>query len=246
MNEPLRRALLQARLREDDVAARLGVDPKTVRRWLNGRVPYTSNRLALADLLNADEADLWPGAGGPLTVGSRPEEMGAIYPHRWAMPREIWARFFESAEQEIGILAYSALFLAEDAGIIAILAEKGRSGVAVRIALGDPDSLHVARRGDEEGIGDAMPAKIRNALTLFGPLAEAGNVKIRLHKAVLYNSIYRADEDLLVNQHVYGTPAAHAPVFGLRAIGERSMATTYIDSFDRVWAAATTIADRSD
>ena len=91
-----------------------------------------------------------------------------------------------------------------------------------------------------------MPAKIRNALTLFGPLAEVDNVKIRLHKAVLYNSIYRADEDLLVNQHVYGTPAAHAPVFGLRAIGERSMATTYIDSFDRVWAAATTIADRSD
>ncbi len=246
VNEPLRRALLRARLREDDVAARLGVDPKTVRRWLNGRVPYTSNRLALADLLNADEADLWPGAGGPLTVGSRPEEMGAIYPHRWAMPREIWARFFESAEQEIGILAYSALFLAEDAGIIAILAEKGRSGVAVRIALGDPDSLHVARRGDEEGIGDAMPAKIRNALTLFGPLAEVDNVTIRLHKAVLYNSIYRADEDLLVNQHVYGTSAAHAPVFGLRALGERSMTTTYVDSFNLVWETATTIAKRSD
>jgi transcriptional regulator with XRE-family HTH domain len=242
VNEALRRALLRARLREDDVAARLGVDPKTVRRWLNGRVPYTSNRLALADLLDADEADLWPGAGGPLTVGSRPEEMGAVYPHRWAMPREIWTRFFESAEHEIGILAYSALFLAEDAGIMAILAEKGRSGVTVRIMLGDPTSSHVARRGDEEGIGDAMPAKIRNALTLFGPLAEVDNVEIRLHKAALYNSIYRADADLLVNQHIYGIPAAHAPVFGLRAIGERSMATAYVDSFDRVWDTATTFS----
>jgi hypothetical protein len=202
--------------------------------------------LALADLLDADEADLWPGAGGPLTVGSRPEEMGAVYPHRWAMPREIWTRFFESAEHEIGILAYSALFLAEDAGIMAILAEKGRSGVTVRISLGDPDSLHVARRGDEEGIGDAMPAKIRNALTMFGLLAEVDNVELRLHKAVLYNSIYRADEDLLVNQHVYGTPAAHAPVFCLRAIGDRSMATTYVDSFDRVWDTATTLANRSN
>ena len=105
MNEPLRRALLRARLRENDVAARLGVDPKTVRRWLNGRVPYTGNRAALADLLDADEADLWPGAGGPLTVASRPEEMGSIYPHRWAVPRETWARFFESAEHELGILA---------------------------------------------------------------------------------------------------------------------------------------------
>ena len=58
MNEPLRRALLRARLREDDVAARLGVDPKTVRRWLSGRVPYGNNRAALADLVGADEAEL--------------------------------------------------------------------------------------------------------------------------------------------------------------------------------------------
>ena len=243
MNEPLRLALLRARLREHDVAAHLGVDPKTVRRWLNGRVPYTSNRLALADLLDADEADLWPGAGGPLTVGSRPEEMGAIYPHRWAVPRQTWARFFESAEREVGILAYSALFLAEDAGIVAILAGKGRNGATVRIALGDPDSPPVARRGDEEGIGTAMPAKIRNALTLFGPLAKAGDIEIRLHDAVLYNSIYRADDDLLVNQHVYGTPAAHAPVFGLRIVEEKSMATTYVDSFDRIWDTAMPLAD---
>ena len=241
MNEPLRRALLRARLREDDVAARLGVDPKTVRRWLNGRVPYTSNRLALADLLDADEAELWPGAGGPLTMGFRPEEMGSIYPHRWAVPRETWARFFESAEREVGILAYSALFLAEDAGIVATLAEKGRNGVTVRIALGDPNSPHVAQRGEEEGIGDAMAAKIRNALTLFGPLTEVGDIEIRLHEVVLYNSIYRSDDDLLVNQHVYGTPAAHAPVFGLRTTEGKGMAATYVDSFARIWETATTL-----
>jgi hypothetical protein len=64
--------------------------------------------------------------------------MGSIYPHRWAVPRETWARFFESAEHEVGILAYSALFLAEDAGIVAILARKGSTGVTVRITLGTP------------------------------------------------------------------------------------------------------------
>jgi hypothetical protein len=36
------------------------VDPKTVRRWLEGRVPYLRHRWALAGLLDADEADLWP------------------------------------------------------------------------------------------------------------------------------------------------------------------------------------------
>ena len=170
MNEPLRRALLRARLREDDIAARLGVDPKTVRRWLTGRVPYPHNRAAIAELVGADEADLWPDAGGLLAARTRPEELGTVYPHRWAVPREVWVRLFGSAEREIAILAYSALFLAEDAGILRILAEKGRAGVSVRIALGDPDGPNVAERGEEEGIGDAMPAKIRNALMLYRPL----------------------------------------------------------------------------
>jgi transcriptional regulator with XRE-family HTH domain len=242
VNELLRRFLLQARLREDDVAARLGVDPKTVRRWLNGRVPYPHNRAAIADLLGADEADLWPGVIGTLTARTRPDELGTVYPHRWAIPREVWTRFFASAEREIGVLAYSALFLAEDTGVLRIFADKGRAGVPVRIALGDPESRHTAERGEEEGIGDAMPAKIRNALTLYRTLVELENVKIRLHQSVLYNSIYRADDQLLINQHAYGIPAAHAPVFCLRDPGGGEMAALYLDSFEHVWATAAPLA----
>jgi transcriptional regulator with XRE-family HTH domain len=242
VNEPLRRALLHARLREDDIAARLGVDPKTVRRWLGGRIPYPHNRAAVADLLGADEADLWPDAGGVLATRARPDELGAVYPHRWAVPREAWTRFFASAEQEIGILAYSALFLAEDIGILRILADKARAGVTVRIALGDPDGPHIADRGEEEGIGDAVAAKIRNSLALYRPLVKTGNVQIRLHKTVLYNSIYRADDQMLINQHTYGIPAAHAPVFCMRRAHDGDMAVIYLDSFERVWASGVPLA----
>ena len=238
MNEPLRQALLRARLREDDVAARLGVDPKTVRRWLNGRVPYPHNRAAIAELVGVDEGELWPGAGGPLAVRSRPEELGTVYPHRWAVPREAWARLFGSAEHQIAILVYSALFLAEDAGILRILADKARAGVSVRIALGDPEGPNVAERGEEEGIGDAMAAKVRNALTLYRPLGEVENVEIRLHRTVLYNSIYRADDQLLVNQHTYGMPAAQSPVSCLSNADSGEMTALYLDSFERVWASA--------
>jgi transcriptional regulator with XRE-family HTH domain len=242
VNEALRQALLQARLREDDIAARLGVDPKTVRRWLNGRMPYPHNRTAIAELVGADEADLWPEAGGPLAARTRPAELGTVYPHRWAVPREVWARLFGSAEREIAILAYGALFLAEDAGILRILADRGRADVVVRIALGDPQAPHAAERGEEEGIGDAMPAKIRNALALYRPLGAVENVEIRLHRTVLYNSIYRADDQLLVNQHAYGIPAAQAPVFCLHDNGNGEMAALYLDSFERVWASATPLA----
>jgi transcriptional regulator with XRE-family HTH domain len=238
LNEPLRQAMLRARLREDDVAARLGVDPKTVRRWLNGRVPYPSSRAALADLVGADEADLWPDAGGPLSGQARPQELAAVYPHRWAIARHVWADFFESAEREIGVLAYSALFLAEDAGLLDIVAGKAACGVKVRVALGDPDSAAIAERGAEEGIGDAMAAKIRNALTLYRPLLKCGNVEIRLHQTVLYNSLYQADDRLFVNQHAYGIPAAHAPVFSFRVRECGDMGRAYLNSFQRVWAAA--------
>jgi hypothetical protein len=49
----------------------------------------------------------------------------------------VWVQLLGSAEREIAILAYSVLFLAEDAGILRILARKGRAGVTVRITLGD-------------------------------------------------------------------------------------------------------------
>lgn len=238
LNESLRQAMLRARLRENDVAARLGVDPKTVRRWLSGRVPYPSSRAALADLLGTDEVELWPETGGPLSGRSRPEELGAIYPHRWAIPRDVWTRFFESAEREIGILAYSALFLAEDAGLLGIIGDKALNGLRVRFLLGDPDSPNVALRGREEGIGDAMASKIGNALAYYRPLVKSGNVEIRLHHGVLYNSIYRADGQVFVNQHVFGIPAAQAPVFCICESNVGEMTTAYLNSFEKLWIQA--------
>jgi hypothetical protein len=196
----------------------------------------------LADLVGADEADLWPDAGGPLAGRSRPGELAAIYPHRWAIPRDVWTRFFESAEREIGVLAYSALFLAEDAGLLGIIEEKARNGVRVRIALGDPDSTSVALRGQEEGIGDSMAAKVRNALVLYRELMKSESVEIRLHQTILYNSIYRAGSQVFVNQHAYGIPASHSPVYCFRESENGDMAAAYLDSLERSWKSAKPIA----
>jgi hypothetical protein len=241
LNEPLRRAMLRARLREVDVAAHLGVDPKTVRRWLSGRVPYPSSRVALADLVGEDAAELWPDAGGPLAGRSRPDALAAVYPHRWAIPRDAWACFFESGNREIGVLAYSALFLAEDSGLLAIIKDRALCGARVRLALGDPDGPSVALRGKEEGIGDAMAAKVRNALRLYRSLLGLDNIEIRVHETVLYNSIYRADDQLFVNQHLYGIPAAHSPVFCYRDRGRDDSATAYFDSFEKIWTSAKSV-----
>ncbi|GAA4514080.1 DUF5919 domain-containing protein [Actinoallomurus oryzae] len=236
MNERLRAALDSSEFDEASIATRLGVDPKTVERWIAGRIPYPRYRSSLARLLNIDEQELWPHIAQrrPLPM-QQFAEIQAAYAHRWAVPRKVWLRLFGSAEREIDILAYAALFLAEDDGILRILADRARAGVRVRILLGKSDSSHVAERGAEEGIDNAIAAKIQNALALYDPLTKIDNTEIRLHSTTLYASIYRGDNDLLINAHTYGSTASHAPVIHVRHTTPGDMAETYLTSFEQVW-----------
>jgi hypothetical protein len=234
MNTALRRALADADLTEVDVAVGCEVDPKTVRAWLSGRLPYPRNRRKIARLVARDETDLWPGAD----AGLESADVCLAYAHRWAVPREEWISLFTSAAQEIGILVYAGLFLAEDEGIRHVLADKARAGVRVRILLGDPAGRSILQRGVDEGIGDAMAAKARNALAHYRTLGAMENVDIRLHETVLYASVYRADDQLLANVHAYGLAAAQTPVFRIRAAQGGEVARLYLDSFERVWHTA--------
>ena len=73
---------------------------------------------------------------------------------------------------------------------------------------------------------------------MFGQLGENACVEIRLHRAVLYNSIYRADDQLLVSQHAYGIPDERAPVLYLRPADDGDLVATYLDAFERIWTGA--------
>jgi transcriptional regulator with XRE-family HTH domain len=238
-NERLRAALLEHGITPAAMCQELGVDHKTVERWISGRLPYRKYRYALAARLGVDEVYLWPDALSREAVGAASEaEILAVYPHRWEAPRDAWHRLFTAAEQEIAILVYAGLFLAEDAGVQKLLADKARAGVRIRVLLGDPDSPQVAERGADEGIDEAVAAKIRNVLFLYRPLRAIEGTEFRLHRTTLYNSIYRGDDQLLVNTHVQGLPAANAPLWHLRKIPGGEFAAVYLESFERVWETA--------
>ncbi|MCP2338595.1 helix-turn-helix domain-containing protein [Actinomadura rupiterrae] len=243
-NERLRAALLQKRVTIAALAEEVGVDPKTVERWVTkDREPYRRTRLAVASFLGVDETYLWPNALSTEQVASAStSEIVTIYPHRWAVPRDTWGRLFTEAQTEIGILVYSGLFLAEDGGVQRLLADKARTGVRIRILLGDPEASQVAERGADEGIGEAMPAKVRSVISLYKPLRAVEGVEFRLHSTVLYNSIYFADDELFVNTHVYGVPANNAPFWHLRRIPGGEIVSTYRESFERVWEGAKPLA----
>jgi hypothetical protein len=71
-------------------------------------------------------------------------------------------------------------------------------------------------------------------------------VEFRLHGTTLYNSIYRADDEMLVNGHVYGVGAYLAPVMHLQRVPGGELFDTYAESIERVWEAARPISSPTD
>ncbi|MQM25250.1 XRE family transcriptional regulator [Glycomyces albidus] len=240
-NERLKEAMQVAGLTPEGLAEELEVDAKTVRRWIsNGRVPYPRHRSAVATMLDETEEYLWPNIDtAERQARVSQSEVIRTYPRRFQVPPELWRRLFDNATERIGILVYSGLFLPEhDPGLIEALQQKAAAGTRITILLGDPDSEAVAVRGREEGIGDALAAKVRNVLSFYEKLRGTEGVFVGYHSTTLYNSIYRYDDEMLVNTHVYGFPAAHAPVLHLRRLAGGTLFNSYADSFDRVWTAS--------
>jgi transcriptional regulator with XRE-family HTH domain len=240
-NERLRDSLLRNGLTPEQVARATGVDPKTVERWITkGRIPYARHRHAIAAMVQEGESYLWPDSITPERAAtSTQSEIVKVYARRHSIPAEVWQQLLDQAETNIGILIYSGLFLTDNPALIKTLRAKAEAGVRVRLLVGDPASPAVARRSVEENIGKNVIAnKVRNTLAFLRPLAEVQGVQIRCHGTPLYNSIYRFDEEMLVNSHVYGFMAAHAPVLHLRRLSAGELFETYLESFENVWGAA--------
>jgi hypothetical protein len=237
-NERLRAAIFASRFDIDDLAHQLGVDRKTVERWIAGRLPYKRHRYTLASLLGADPAYLWPIDSAVEASDLALAEVLAIYPVRSTVSNDTWLRLFEHAHETIDVLVYAGFWLSEDPGIRRVLARKAKSGVRLRVLLGDPDSPEVRQRGLDEGIGSAISAKIANTIHNYRDLIATAGVEFRQHSTVLYNSIYQSDDEMLVNSHLYGLPAHMTPLLHLRRVPGAELFAGYADSFERVWATA--------
>ncbi|WFE51465.1 XRE family transcriptional regulator [Micromonospora sp. WMMD1155] len=236
-NERLRDAILRNGLTPVAVAERIGVDAKTVERWITqDRTPYPRHRHAIAAMVREDVPYLWPDAVTPEKASQIGQsEMVQLYSRRSSVPSDLWRRLIERATKRIDVLAYAGLFLVEqDPRLIDVLRQKGIDGVAVNILLGDPTSPAIERRSVEEGAPGVMAAKIRQVQQYYSRLGDAPGVKVVCHDTTLYNSIYRFDDEMLVNMHVLGFPAPHAPVMHLRKLNGGDLFRTYSDSFDRV------------
>ncbi|WP_406272492.1 XRE family transcriptional regulator [Nocardia sp. NBC_00881] len=240
-NERLRDALLRNGLDITHVAEAAGVEAKTVERWITkGRIPYPRHRNTVAALVRETENYLWPDA----VAAERKAEIGEsevvkVYPHRSAIPSDVWKRLLTGTSEQLDVLVLAGLFLAEEPEFARTIRQKTREGLKVRLLFGRPTAPEANKRSAEERLAPGtVPSRISNALALIEPLSKIDGVELRYHDTTLYNSVFRFDEEMIVNAHVYGLPGAHAPALHLRRLPAGDLFETYMTSFEHVWAGA--------
>ncbi|MBH0244813.1 helix-turn-helix transcriptional regulator [Streptomyces cavourensis] len=239
-NERLRAAMAAGGWTYAALADKVEVDPKSVERCVNlARTPRRATAMLAAETLGEDVHALWPALRQARPARAVSPELVALYDQRADIPTSTFVDMLTQAREHIDVLVYAAVFLHEAyPRLNDLLRERADDGCAVRIAIGDPDSTNVQQRGADERFGHGIESRCRLALMHYRPLAGVPGIEVRTHATTLYKSIYRADDQALVNAHVWGVNAYGAPVWHLRRSGKGGMFDTYASSFDAVWETA--------
>ena len=241
VNERLKNAMVRADVDVEAITRATNVDPKTVQRWLGGRIPHARHRWQIAKLLKEHEDYLWPpDETHRATNVAHTAEIVAAYAHRADVPVSVWWQLFLQAQNHIDLLGYAMLFLPEQhPNLVALLKEKAAASCRVRIALADPTSIGVQRRDEEEQLGGTLPARIQTTLYHFRELRNCDNIEIHYHTTPMYNSLFRFDNDMFVTPHLYGLHGSKAPLLHLRRLGPHGLFVNFVSHFEALWATTT-------
>ncbi|PKW14147.1 helix-turn-helix domain-containing protein [Saccharopolyspora spinosa] len=240
-NERLRAAIRAAGLTLGEVAQHTGVDEKTAEQWITReRVPHRRTRQKVADLVKTAEVQLWPSLANDLYTRPNEEtELVHLYQSRSSVPYALWNELIAGVQERMEVLVFSGQFLVEQHDILPIIKRKAEEGAVFRFAVGDEKSEAVIQRAVEEGTTGGLEGRIQMMRRYLSKVAGLPNVEVRTHGTILYNSLYRFDDQLLVNGHAFGALAGENPVMHLRRVPGSSMWEHYMRSFERVWQEAT-------
>ncbi len=236
-NDRLRTAMLAANLTEESLAAKVGKDTKTVERWIRDetRIPHRATRFKVTAVLRAREADLWPELAGNTRPVPTESELVHLYPSRSAMTGAAWEALLSSVETQMDVLVFSGAFLVEQYDLVPLMRKKVAQGVRFRILVGDEKSPAVIQRAIDEGTPGGLEGRIQLMRRYLSEVTNLDGVEIRTHGTILYNSMYRFDDTLLVNVHSHGALAGQSPVMQYKRLPNGPIWQYYMRSFENVW-----------
>jgi hypothetical protein len=235
-NHRLRSALVAAEMTPTALAEAVGVDAKSVERWITrDRLPHPRTRAAVSRVLGFDETYFWPILlGSSTSIDTARAELVQFWPTRNDVPADVWRALLQQTSQQLDVLVYAGGFLVESLRLGDVIRTKSAEGVAVRILIGDGNSAAVRHRAAEEAL-PTLPERCRSTLEYLADVRHLPNVAMCTHGTTLYASQFRFDDAMLVNTHAYGAWAAKSPVQHYHRVPGGRMFDYYAAAFDRVW-----------
>lgn len=226
-------ALQTAGLTVEQFAEILEVDPKTVRRWSAGRLPYPRHRAAIARALDTTEHALWPDdtpapppAADALPTSSAPRSEQPWTPGpsadgsvcevtaTWASPRTTGApnvpNFLADACHRVDLLQGGSGIL-RSPGLADSLRRCAQQGAAVRV------------------IADAITPELAD-------LTHHPGIELRTVDQRFMHAVIRGDEQLLLGLWLAGP--GPMPLMQLDRHSDDGVFDRIITHFDAIWPTA--------
>lgn len=237
-NVALRNRMHASGMSKMALAGKSGVNERTIQRWLDGETkPQIGPASVVADILDCEVQDLWPQHFPPLSTPQNGIVALSPYASRAHIPTQLWVKLFSGATERIDICVYGGTFLFDTLpGFKSLMMNAAERGVIVRFLIGDPGSAVVFQRGEEERIGNSLPNRCSMTLERLEPIAGHPGITIRTHSTPLYVSMFRIDETLIANHHIYGSPASDNPAFVIEKAADLELWGKYEASYELIWS----------
>lgn len=239
-NDRLRTAMDRAGVSAEHLARQIGTDPKTVQRWISGRLPHPRNRWEVAQRLDESVEFLWPEARHRQTdARTAADELVAAYTYRADVEVSRWWNLITGAHSRIDLLGYTLYFLPQQhPELIPVLRDKCEQGCQIRLIVASQESENLRQREEEEHVAITLVARVQSSLAAFRPLLQDGCAQLRYQDAPLYNSIFRFDDEMFVTPHLYATPGHSAPLLHVRRLGDSGLFSRFTSHFEAIWDAS--------
>ncbi|MFF4098666.1 XRE family transcriptional regulator [Streptomyces sp. NPDC001903] len=232
-----------ARVSERQLAAKVGVNAKTVERWISNEalIPHARNRHDTCRVLGVDESMIWPEAVTTRVKVGNDRELVHSYPYRSACPSTVWARLVNGSTSDLMFSGYTNYFFwTMIPAFPDIVRRKAGSGCRVRFLLGDPDGEVTRQREVIEGAALTVSTRIRmtlEALERLGPLQGLETRYSDASDAVNHVSlsVFKFDHDALVTPHLARVIGHDSPMLHLRRQSDGGMFDRFADHAEELW-----------
>lgn len=230
----------------EELARRVGVDVKTVDRWVDlpSRTPHPPRRAAVAEVLGVDPEMLWPRAVRAAIKTGVDREIVASYAYRNECPPTVWSSLIDGARRDIFFAGYTSYFLWQEQPRAAErLRAKAAAGCRIRFLLGDPESEVTRHREEVEDAPLSVSTRIRITLDQLRKLGPLPGLEARFSDGHISLSVFGFDDEELVTPHIADLLGHDSPMLHLRRLQPNGLYDRFAQHAEALWAGGRPVPD---